>query len=125
MRLLLDHCVWKQTIQTLAKAGFSCVTLRDLDKTEARNSEVLALARQQSAILITRDRDFTDLSHYPLGTHAGIVWLDITPADMNEVHAVQRHALRTLTADQLAGTLLIVTPTTYRLRHPARSTPES
>jgi len=121
MRLLLDHCVWRQTLRTLTHAGYSCVTLQDLGRAEARNSEVLSLASAQGLLLVTRDRDFTDLAHYPLGTHAGIIWLDITPATMTDVHTVLAQSLRTLTADQLHGGLLIVSQATSRLRRPVHS----
>ncbi len=119
MRLLLDHCVWKPTLQALTRAGFSCLTLRELGRAEARNSEVIALAHELDCVLITRDRDFTDLAHYPLGTHRGIVWLEITPASMSEVHQALCQALRRFPETDLTGSLLIVTPTTYRLRRPS------
>jgi len=120
MILLLDHCVWRQTHQALTTAGFTCLTLQELGRVEAKNSEVLAVAKDRGAILITRDRDFTDLAHYPIGSHAGIIWLDITPSAMSEVHRVLCEALRTHTADQLRGALLVVGRATYRLRHERR-----
>ena len=69
-------------------------------------------------VLVTRDRDFTDLAHYPLNTHAGIIWLDITPATMSDVHTVLCQSLQTFTAEQLHGGLLIVSHATSRLRRP-------
>lgn len=116
MPFLLDHCVWKQTRQALRDAGFSCLTLRELGRSEVRNSEALALATERAAIFITRDSDFIDLTRYPLGSHAGIVWLDITPASMAQVHRVLCEALRSVQPNELTGALLTVTQTTYRLR---------
>ena len=120
MPFLLDHCVWRQTFRALSEAGFSSVTLRELGRTEAKNSEVLALAKERGAIFVTRDRDFTDMSRYPLGTHAGIVWLDITPTTLTQVHQVLCQALKVLAPEQLNGALLTVTHTTYRLRRPSQ-----
>ena len=118
MLLLLDHCVWKATTRALRTAGFMCLTLKEAGRAEARNSEVLALAQQREAVLVTRDSDFTDRSHYPLGTHLGIVWLDITPASMPEVHRTLCQTLSTVPIERLRGALVTVTPTTYTLHRP-------
>ena len=118
MTLLLDHCVWKPTAQALKQAGVPILILKEVASPETKNGDLLRLATQQQAVLITRDADFTNLAVYPLGTHAGIVWLDITPASMPQVHQILIEALRTLTVDQLRGALLIVDELTYRLRRP-------
>ena len=118
MTFLLDHCVWKPTAQALKRAGFSLLTLKEIASPETKNGELLKLATQRQSVLITRDGDFTNLAVYPLGSHSGIVWLDITPETMPHVHLVLCQALRSLTPEQLFGSLLIVDPQTFRLRRP-------
>ena len=115
MTFLLDHCIWKETEGSLRKAGYRCLTLKKLGKAEAANGEVIALAKQHKAILITRDRDFSDLALYPPGSHEGIILLRITPKTIDEVHNTLINTLRALSFEQLHGNLLIITSTTYRL----------
>ena len=117
--LLLDHCVWRPTLETLRQAGFACVTLRQLGHASAKNGEVLGLATTRRNILLTRDADFADVSRYPLGRHGGIIYLRITPRTMTEVHRTLLTALRRIPAARLRGSILIVEPAAYRLRHPA------
>jgi len=112
---LLDHCVWKETENVLRKAGFDCVTLKELKQSEAANGKVIAIAKSRRAVLITRDRDFSNLTLYPLGTHSGIIFLRITPDSMDRVHSVLLAALKAIAPAQLRGNLLIITSTTYRL----------
>lgn len=112
---LLDHCVWKETENTLRKAGWECVTLKELKQAEADNGKVIAIAKSHKATLLTRDRDFSNLALYPLGTHTGIIVLRITPESMDKVHEVLLGALRSIPPEQLKGNLLIVTGTTYHL----------
>lgn len=95
------------------------MTLKELGRAEARNGEVITLARQRRAILLTRDSDFTDMTRYPLGRHRGIIYLRITPRTMESVHETLLVALRRLAPVQLRGGLLIVEPATYRLRRPS------
>lgn len=83
---LLDHCVWKETENILRKAGFDCLTLKELKQAEAANGKVIAIAKSRKAVLITRDRDFSNLALYPMGTHGGIIVLRITPESMDRVH---------------------------------------
>ena len=118
MTLLLDHCVWRPTLTCVREAGYRCVTLRELGRAEARNGVVLALAAARHNILLTRDADFTDLQTYPLGRHGGIIFLRITPPTMDAVHRTLLTALRHISTAHLRGGLLIVEPTTYRLRRP-------
>ena len=112
---LLDHCVWKETENVLRKAGFACVTLKELKQTEAANGKVIAIAKFRKAALITRDRDFSNLTLYPMGTHSGIIVLRITPDSMDRLHGVLLEALKSIPPAQLKGNLLIITSTTYRL----------
>ena len=112
---LLDHCVWKETENVLRKAGFDCVTLKELKQAEVSNGKVIAIAKSRKAVLLTRDRDFSNLTLYPLGTHSGIIVLRITPESMDRVHGVLLAALRSIVPAQLKGNLLIITSTTYRL----------
>lgn len=118
MTFLLDHCVWKPTAHALREAGLSVLILKELASPETKNGDLLRLATQRQAVLITRDADFTNLAVYPLGTHTGIVWLDITPETMTEVHRVLCQALRSVTEEQLRGSLLSVDTVTFRLRRP-------
>jgi predicted nuclease of predicted toxin-antitoxin system len=118
MTFLLDHCVWRETEDTLRRAGFSCIALRELGKTEAANGELIALAKERKAILLTRDRDFSNLSIYPPGSHEGIILLRITPENMDEVHKVLLKALQTVPFTQIHKNLLIITSTNYRIHKP-------
>ena len=112
---VLDHCIWKETENALCRAGFNCITLRQLGKTEASNGEIIALAKDKKAILITRDRDFANPTLYPPGSHAGIIVLRITPKTMDAVHDNLIKTLQSLTLEQLSKNLLIITSTSYRL----------
>src|SRR3989338_49314 len=115
MTFLLDHCTWKETENILKDEGFSCTTLRELGKNEAANGEVIALANSRKAILVTRDRDFANLTLYPMGNHQGIIFLQITPQSIEKVHKVLLETLRTIPAEHIKGNLLVIPSTTSGL----------
>ena len=115
MTFLLDHCVWNETQIVLEKAGFACLTLRQIGDIEASNGALLALARQCKAILVTRDRGFGRLAIYPPGRHYGIILLCIRPETIDAVHAVMLKALATLSFEQCHKNVLIITSASYRI----------
>lgn len=115
MTFLLDHCIWKETENILREAGFDCITLRELNKAGAVNGEVIACARSKKAVLITRDRDFTNLTLYPPGSHDGIIFLRITPESKEKVHAVMLEALRNTPPNHFKGNAVIITSIAYRI----------
>lgn len=118
MTFLLDHCVWKETQNILEKAGFTCVTLQQLNESNAPDKKVLTIAKSHKAILITRDRDFSNLTVYPLGNHKGIILLRVTPQTIENVHKVLLNTLQIIPPENIKGNLLIITSITYRLhRH--------
>ena len=49
-----------------SQAGFSIITLKELGKSSASNSEVLYLAKTKEALLLTCDLDFSNILIYTL-----------------------------------------------------------
>jgi len=120
MRLFLDECVSDPTGAVLREANHDVTTVRELGRSSAPNGEILSLARQRRAVLVTTDQGLGDLRKYPLGTHGGIIVLKI--GGVQDVEAVHRHLLnarKTTHTSDLAGSLLIVDRTKSRLRRPA------
>jgi len=113
MRLLADESLAGRTRRFLRSLGHDLLTLNDLGRIGVTNGEVLALAKARHAIVVAEDRGFGNLRDYPLGSHGGVIVLKIrSEADISK-------ALRTVPARHLAGSLLIVDRTKYRLRRSA------
>lgn len=53
---------------------FTAVAIRDLGLRDAEDPEIFAAAREASAVVLTKDRDFVDLSSR-LGPPPSIIWL--------------------------------------------------
>jgi uncharacterized protein with PIN domain len=61
MRFLLDHDVYAITARYLMTLGHDVQTVAQLGLAEADDEELLAAAREQDRLLVTRDRDFGNL----------------------------------------------------------------
>ena len=117
MRLLADESLAGRTCAFLRTLNHELLTIQDLGRSGAKNGEVLALARARHAVLIAEDRGFASFRDYPLGTHTGIIVLKIrSAADFDAIHQHLANALKTIPAQQLAGSLLIIDRNKFRLR---------
>jgi predicted nuclease of predicted toxin-antitoxin system len=87
--------------------------LTEIAAADMPDQEVLRLAVERSLVLLTNDKDFSDILRYPPPSHAGIVVLRIRAANEAQVH-------RTLLVDHppesLHGSLAVVSAAKYRLR---------
>ena len=59
MRVLLDTCVWGGVKQLLAHAGHDVIWTGDWEK-DPGDDQILAIAHNESRVLITLDKDFGD-----------------------------------------------------------------
>lgn len=58
MRFLCDHDVYAVTSGFLAQLGHDVALAADLGLAQAEDAELLRMAREDSRIFVTRDRDF-------------------------------------------------------------------
>lgn len=119
IKFLIDECVLGKTKKLLEKQGYVAISIQELDKASATNGEVVSLAKNQDAILITNDLDFANLILYPLGTHPGIIVLRLrseTPESIDKLHEVLLHLLKEAKPADLKKSLTIVDPNKYRIR---------
>lgn len=79
MKLLLDTCIWGGAVDALKAAGHDAIWAGDWPA-DPGDDEILALASQESRILITLDKDFGELAVVREQTHAGIIRLAVLAA---------------------------------------------
>lgn len=116
MSLLVDHCVPRKFVRLLVEWGYVATPLAEHAATDSPDPDVLALAQQLDAVLLTVDLDFANILDYPPGNYAGIV---VMRYDINEEAALAvslRQALEDLYRDALRGVLVIIEAQRYRIR---------
>jgi predicted nuclease of predicted toxin-antitoxin system len=74
MKVLLDTCVWGGVKQVLKDAGHDAVWAGDWEK-DPGDDEILAIAHNESRVLITLDKDFGELAIVFGQPHSGILRL--------------------------------------------------
>lgn len=118
MKFLADHDVYAVTVAFLVDRGHEVATAASLGLTQAEDTEILRVAREQGRILVTRDRDYGSLV-FVQGSGPGVLYLRILPSTLNAVHAELDRILRSYEEEDLRSSFLVVEPGRHRLRKPS------
>ena len=113
MDLLLDQHISNKTKNALTAAGHSTTTLRELGESEAKDAEVMTIAKSRNLILITEDSYFTNLALYPLGSHPGILFIQRVRGLREQTNRVLLELLSKHSQEELHGVLATVLPDQY------------
>ena len=117
MELLLDQDVYFVTRNYLINSGHDVVLVSQLGLSQASDEEILRTAQQQNRILITRDRDYSNLV-FVKALGAGVIYLRILPASVEAVHRELARILQTYSDKELAGAFVVVESNGHRFRKP-------
>lgn len=125
MKLLSDACIYRATEEVLLQWGHDLELARNVGLADASNGDILAHAVATDRVLLTRDMHFSSILLYPPGSHRGIIVLKIRPTWMDEVHAVLKGFLATISEEEMRGALAIVDRSKWRLRRAGSETREA
>ena len=107
MNFLLDECAPRKIVNLLRKQGHSIQTLIELKKQGIQNGAVAVLAKNQQAIIITRDTDFLKLERN-LQNKSRIIVLLINPPDPTVIlHQLNEYLHRCLEHLKNPGKVII------------------
>lgn len=115
MKLLLDHDVYASTARFLRGRGHDVVTAREIGRANAEDVELLLAAVESGRILVTRDRHFGSLV-FREELRAGVIYLRLSPAVLEAVHAELDSVLSEHAEDDLNHAFVVVEPGRHRFR---------
>jgi predicted nuclease of predicted toxin-antitoxin system len=101
----------------LRAEGFETEHVIDAGIRGRPDDEILEYAKLRVLVLVTGDLGFANLLDYPLGSHPGIVVARFPNELSNDlVNEAVASALKSVSAEELRGGLLIIQPGKLRLR---------
>ncbi|MBC7815144.1 MAG: DUF5615 family PIN-like protein [Burkholderiales bacterium] len=116
MSILLDNCVPRRYLRLLHEWGFNAHLSNVYIPEDADDKDVIALAVQRDAALLTVDMDFANILEYPPASHQGIIVLRYQTEEEADLDAALNTTLADLYRDELRQSLVIVSPGRYRVR---------
>jgi predicted nuclease of predicted toxin-antitoxin system len=121
MKLFLDQDVYAITVRFLIESGHDVVCAADLGLAQAEDMELLRIAGGQGRIFVTRDRDFGGLV-FVLNLGSGVIYLRMTPFDIQAVHQELGRVLGIYSEHQLHRAFIVIEPARHRFRRLPRPT---
>ena len=121
-RFLLDECAFLATANFLRKSGFDAMTINELGHSGVSDDKVFELAREEDRMLLTFDKDFSNIFRFPLGKHPGIIIVRIHPQTIEVTERLLRRFLELTTEDQYRKALVVIDETKIRIRKGSEAT---
>ena len=75
MKFLADENIPYPLIKEMRKNGYSVRVLKEENLSGTDDQNIANLSKEEGLIIMTFDKDFTDLEMFPLEKHAGVVVL--------------------------------------------------
>ncbi|MBM4350130.1 MAG: hypothetical protein FJ106_09635 [Deltaproteobacteria bacterium] len=124
LRILVDEDMPRPTGGLLQSLGIDAIDLRDVGLKGATDAEVFGYAQKQEMIIISRDKEFGNIVKYPLGTHHGIIWVNLPYTFIRQqiLDAVKRFFVE-VERNKLLNNLTILEVGRYRIRERSLSEP--
>lgn len=115
MRFVLDQDVFASTARILNGLGHDAVPVARIGLSQAEDSDLLKVAREQNRILVSRDRDFGGLV-FAQDLGAGVIYLRMLPSTQNAVHRELERILAEHSESDLKQAFVVVEPGRHRFR---------
>ncbi|OFV98623.1 MAG: hypothetical protein A3F68_09235 [Acidobacteria bacterium RIFCSPLOWO2_12_FULL_54_10] len=116
-KFLVDEDMPRSKALILRDKGYEVVDVRDCGLRGKTDNEVFDYAQRNSAVLITGDMGFSNITHFRIGSHAGIVIAhypsEISPSEINKQII---EAFKQLNDADFQGNLIILDPGKIRIR---------
>jgi predicted nuclease of predicted toxin-antitoxin system len=115
MKFLLDQDVYVVTERFLRSLNFDILTAAEIGLSRAPDIELLHKAQQLDRILITRDKDYSELV-FVKNLHCGVIFLRVLPSTLQSVHRELQTVLLRYSEEQLRSSFIVVEGGRHRIR---------
>ncbi len=116
MRIKLDENMPGSASRILAAAGHEVDTVHDEGLAGRDDENLFAVVRQDLRVLITLDRDFSDIRNYPPAKSPGVIVLRPRDQQIETVNTLVSRLAWVLQTEDPANALWIVSDERIRIR---------
>ena len=113
MKLLLDQCLPRSTVEHLAVVGITAEHVGTLGMASASDAAILDLAKQQQAVVVTLDSDFHQLLAASAAISPSVVRIRIDGLKGDQLAAILSQVIAVASEELMAGAVVSVTETAH------------
>lgn len=116
MKFLTDENVYSQIVEVIRSLSYDVLDIKEQNLFSAPDYNIIQMAEDTGRILITFDKDFSNILTYPPSQYQGIIVLRLSRMTINGTIKQLIGFLKTLTEEKIRGKLAILEPGRVRYR---------
>lgn len=115
-KFLVDENIPPAIVAFLKDKGFDVKEVHELLIHGASDISIMGLARQEERTLVTFDKHFADILHYPLDSHFGVIRIRIHPPLLSDIIQAFEHFLLKFDIEISRRSVVVLERKGYRVR---------
>jgi len=116
LKFIADVHISPTTISDLQQAGYHIIRVTDFLPPTASDKEIITLAIDRDAIIITQDLDFSDLIAQGGMAKPSVVSLRLSKVKPNVVTRILQQVLPQIQTQLIEGVIVSIDETSFRIR---------
>lgn len=116
LRFKLDENLPREAEKTLLERGHDCHSVLSEGLGGSADERLMTVCIREQRILVTPDRDFSDIRRYPPGSHSGVWILRPESQDVTAISTLLERALRMSDKESAGRNLWVIGNDRIRIR---------
>ena len=116
MLLIADANVFVPMVDGLRDVGHDVFDVKEKGLENLSDSEIFLLAQKERRILVTMDKDFSNILLYPPGEHQGIIVVKLYRLKVIDATRLFLKAMDDIKPEDIPGNLVIIDRSKTRIR---------
>lgn len=116
MNILTDANIFASIVKGLRQLGHDVYDIKEQNLGNLPDSEIFILAQNTKRIIVTMDKDFTNILLYPPGNHEGIIVARLSKVKVNEATNIFLKAINSLDEKDIRKNIVIIDHQRTRIR---------
>ena len=116
-KFVIDEDMPRSTAGCLRDIGYELMDIRDHGLRGADDERILKFAQDNQVVLISGDMGFSNILHFPIGSHYGIVIAHFpNEISTHEINLQLVKRIKEITGEDIKGNLIVIEPGRIRIR---------
>ena len=116
MRFLTDENIYPQMVEAIRRLSHDVLDIKEQNLFSIPDSDIIQIAQDTKRILITYDKDFSNILIYPPSHYYGIIVLRLSRLIIKDAIRQLTSFIKELSEEKIKGRLAIVEPDRVRFR---------
>ena len=116
MLFLTDANIFIPMVEGLRGLGHDVFDIKEAGLEKLSDDDIFQLAQNQKRILISMDKDFSNILIYPPGDHHGIIVAKLYRLKVNEATQIFLNTIQALRTEDIQGNVVIIDRNRARIR---------